>query len=290
MYEKADMRLNCAEIQEILQEKISEEVALEYVYRAPVLFGYGDLDEDERSAFLISLLDELPQIIQSYDPARSKFLTYLVALVRMHARGWRRKAAKERAAEDSLVYCYRLECEAPFFLAENKPEYSVAAIKTATTFLRHSEETLIVLTLKAAYTISEKQIQVIANITGFEKNKLTTMVETIRAELQNKEARRNQLTELRNKAFFLKTKYRLELERMPPGSAQYKSVEKQYKFQTSMVDAKNEILRRRFLLVPSNSRIAELLNVSPRRVSRLIEYLARSMEVNEDRRVAVGSV
>jgi len=289
MGEQPDIRLTCPEIQEIIQKKISKEVALEYVYRAPILFGYDDFDEDNRSDFLLSLHAELPRILQTYDPAKSKFLTYLVSLVRMLARGWRRKTAKARAAEDSLLYCYRLENE-PIFLSENAPEYSIVDVKTATSFLRHTEETLLVLSLKAAYTISENQIRVIASIADFDKEKLTGLIDSIKINLEKKEDRRTHLAECRNKAFFLKTKYRMELERMYPGTSQYFNVQKQYLYQSRVVETKNKLLRRKFLLVPSNSHIGKLLNISPRRVSRLIEYAARSMAVKEDRQIAVGGV
>jgi hypothetical protein len=246
-----------------------------------VLFGYVDFDEDERSAFLLSIHDELPRILLAYDAGRGKFLTYLVSLVRMHAKGWRRKAAKKQAAEDSLAYCYQLEHDTRAFLSEQEPEYSVSPgspdVKCDDLVLQqNSEETLLILALKSAHNITDEQIDMITVLTGYNRQKLMEHIDKTRINLSGKQKRWMQATECRNKAFFLKTKYRMELDRLTPDCSQYAIVEKQYEYQSRIVEIKNELLRKKFLLTPSNTYIAQLLDIPPRRVSRIIEQATRT--------------
>jgi hypothetical protein len=278
MDKKIDNKISCAENLET--NEYNECIALEAVYRAPELFGYEDFSEDTKSSFLLSIHAAMPGIIAHYDPARSKFFTYLVSTVRMRAKGYRRIAAKQKASDDSLAYCYNLEHHSVYELADPEPEYDEHNNDVEMRpffYTKDIAETLIILAIKGAHTITEKQIELIGSFTKTDKQKLKLCIEQTKKDLLLKVERRQKEMESRNKAFFLKVRYRLELERMRPETPQYEIVEKQYKYQERLVDAKNELLKTKLIIAPSNTYIGKLLNIPPRRVSRIIEQAAKTI-------------
>jgi hypothetical protein len=247
----------------------------EGIYRYPYIFGYYDLDEDSRSAFLLSIFPYLPKLLISYDPLRSSFITYASNSVKLYAKSWRRKAAKARANRDSLAYCY--SCESDFesgvMVAESEPAYGTQEIPDALLLpdlsKHYYSDMLLVLALKCASKLSDRQINEISVTVGLPAKVLSTYVSTIKQKMNRKFENRQQLIENRNRTWFLKARYRLELERLPPESVQSALVKKQYIIQTKALVAKNKQLKED--VIPANSHIGTLLHMDPRKVARLLQ-------------------
>jgi hypothetical protein len=242
----------------------------EAIYRYPAVFGYDELDEDARSAFLLSLYPRLPRLIKSYNPERSHFSAYVAMAVKLYVKSWKRQAAKERATRDSLLYCYH--CESGFrsglTAAEQEPEYGPTIMLNLRPS-KHYADMLLVVALKCAVHLSDPQIAAIAHAAGVSPRIVCSYVADIKQKLTPKIMLRQQLVESRNRAWFYKAKYRLELERLLPGTGQYSIVEKQYAYQARILEIKNYLLKEKLLLVPPNTYIAGILHIPARHVTRL---------------------
>ncbi|MDR3284743.1 MAG: hypothetical protein LBS97_06160 [Treponema sp.] len=248
----------------------------EAIYRYPKLFGYADFDEDSRSAFLLSVYPKLSRVVDFYNPSRSSFITYAVNSIRMYVKSWKRIAAKQKAAQDTLYFCYHCERETGTTLAcaEEEPEYGLmrrpAFMVENLKLLRRSTDMLLVLALKCAAHLSEGQIDAVAFAAGVMPQVLHSHIDVIKKMLSHKFVMRQNLIEARNRSWFLKARCRLELERLRPGTTQYDVVEKQYIHQTRLLEIKNNVLKCKSFLVPSNDRIAAVLHLPVRQVTRLL--------------------
>ncbi|MDR1786507.1 MAG: hypothetical protein LBR23_08650 [Spirochaetaceae bacterium] len=260
-----------AQFQAGIRKKLAEELVFEYIFQSPALFGYSDFSEDSKSAFLLSVTLEIPKYISNFDPRRCTFLTFLVHLVHLHAKGWVRWAAKGKASEDSLRYCYALERDTNLEVAEEEGVYMDTAALSRFQHNKVTADTLVVLALKSAYSITDHHIASIAGLTGYDRDMLEEMVEKAKGLLHGKETKLRTAAERRNKAYFYKIKYRFELEKLSPGTTQHEIVAKQFLYQSRLLEAKNRRLMNYPGISPPNSCIAEMLNMPLRRVSRLIE-------------------
>ena len=270
------------EIQEEIQEKIRQklilELLLEFIFHSPALFDFAHLNEDMKSGFLLFAHNALPKILNNFDSSKGNFFSYFVSDIRMLVKGYLRIAAKNKASEDSLLLCYTAQRDHVYEISEPEPEYNAEEFGAHFTFTPKSEKTLLVLALKNAYTITDKQINRISLITGFEKEKLTSLVERARKTILPKAALRQKLIESRNKSYYLKTRYGIELERLSPESSQYSLVEKQYITQMNLMNKKNELLKSKLDISPSNSCVGSLLNIPRRNVTRLITQAAHTFK------------
>ncbi|GMO47260.1 MAG: hypothetical protein Pg6C_09410 [Treponemataceae bacterium] len=261
-----------------LRLKIIIEILIEFIYHSPTLFECRDFQDDEKCGFLLAVYRALPKLIANYDESKGKFLTYLVTYVRMIAKGYRRTAAKARAAEDSIEYWCRFDYLKGLEAREEEPEY-IAERRTDERrgrFPKVAEKTLIVLAVKNSYSITEKQISFIAGFTGFNRGKLNDIIEKARNSLKQREEGRRKLIESRNHAFVQKTRRRIEMERLAPESAQYALVQKQYNFYSALLEKRNHLLKTKFKLMPSNKYIGDALDIPPRNVKRILDDAERT--------------
>jgi hypothetical protein len=260
------------------QEDAAAEI-WEEIYRSPFIYGYSDLQNDTRSEFLLSLYPLIPKLLESYDSSRCLFMTYLASTVSLNAKSWRRKAAKENAARDTVTYCYRAEYdfdllhmgapESPYVNADEMEHVKLYKdFKTAKA--KRNAEMIMILALKSALYLSDAQIRAVAEVSAYEEETIAGYVQCIKDKMQKKLLRRHKAIESRNQAFFLKAKYRLELERMQPDTLQFQSVKKQYDYQSRMLEGKNAAISEKYSLAPPCSFIAELLQMKPRHVTRLL--------------------
>jgi hypothetical protein len=147
-------------------------------------------------------------------------------------------------------------------------------------FKKTTKKLLLILALKSAYSITERQVALVSSFTGFDRAKLYELVERVKTSLGTKAEFREKMIESRNQAFFRKTKCRIELERLTQGTPQYVTVQKQLKFYSNLLDRKNETLRTKSGLMPSNRYIGELLDIPPRSVSRILETAVKNAGQN----------
>ena len=269
------------EIQEEIREKLILELLFEFVFHSPALFELARFNEDTKSGFLLVVHRALPKILNNFDSTKGSFFSYFVSDVRMLVKGYLRDLAKNKACEDSLSFCYATHHDHLYEIREPEPEYNAEECYARFKCTHKSEKTLLVLALKNAYTITDKQIKQISHITGFENAKLTSLVERAKMSILPKAAIRQKMIESRNKTYYLKTRNGIELERLSPESSQYCVVKKQYANQVHLMNKKNELLKSKLSLSPSNSCVGSLLNIPPRNVTRLITQAANTFKLGK---------
>jgi len=246
------------------------DMAADYVYRAPALFGYGGFSPDSRAGFLAAAVKEIPRIMERYDPARGAFVPYLVSVVKLNAQGWARDAAKRSSAEAGLARCFAPDmAEAAAAAYEADTEYG-GAPGLPGPCAPVPADTLVVLVLKAACDVTGRHVEAAAAAAGVSRETLSALVEQTRESLAKKSEARRKLCESRNRAFFFKSRCRAELERMPPECARYSAVKKQFLYHARLYAQRNEMLRTSRAAAPSNRFIGEMLGIETRRVSRMI--------------------
>jgi hypothetical protein len=270
-----------------LENNSSQEVekkVLTLIYQYPVFFGYARLDDDSRSAFLLNIHHALPQILKHYDLQRKSFLPYLLTCVRMYKKSWLRETAKQHAGDASLSYCFGMDqgfmdfspCAENFYCAETEPDY-ITWFQDVSLPKRSGQKVvrqmLVALALKNAMVLSDRQITVIIAITAIKSEVLLDFIQKAKESLQERLEIQKDMVYKRNKAFFLKTKYRIEMQRLSPDTQQYESVRRKFQYQSRILNAKNNSLNRRMDIAPTNAVIGELMNLPSRRVYRLLEMV-----------------
>jgi hypothetical protein len=261
-----------------------EKKVLTLIYQYPVFFGYARLDEDNRSAFLISLHNALPQMLKHYDPKRKGFLSYLLSFTRMYKKSWVRETAKQCASAASLSYCYTIDqglmdsayCAEDVCCAETSPDYT--AWSQDVSLPKRSEQKivcqmLVALALKNAMVLSDRQITLIIAITAIKSEIFLASIQKAKESLLAHLEIQKDMIYKRNKAFFLKNKYRIELERLSPDTLQYETVQRKFQYQSRILNAKNSSLNRRVDIAPTNVVIGAIMNLPSRRVTRLLELV-----------------
>jgi hypothetical protein len=254
---------------------------LEIIYQNSRFFGFSQLDEDNRSAFLLSLGRVLPHMLGGYDKTRKDLVPYLWTVVHMYLKSWTRTAAKQQAAEDSLEYCYQLETDDLIAAESAAPDYGVLCSalpkQTSKPLVR---DMLLALGLKTCLSLSDRQISLIISITGIDSATMMGYISLAKESLKTRLGIQRDLIQRRNRAFYLKTKYRIELDRLSKDSSQYRIVEEKYTYQCRVLEGKNQILKERTDLRPTNVVIGEILGIPSRRITRLLE-LARNGRLEE---------
>jgi hypothetical protein len=121
--------------------------------------------------------------------------------------------------------------------------------------------------------LSDRQITVIIAITAIKSEIFLDSIQKAKDSLQERLAIHKDMVYKRNKAFFLKTKYRIEMERLGSDTQQYRDVKHKFQYQTRILNAKNDSLNRRMDIAPTNAVIGRLMNLPSRRVTRLLELV-----------------
>jgi hypothetical protein len=264
--------------------KKTESAVLGIIFQNPICFGFGGMDEDDRSAFLIEIAKVLPKILASFDPSRGNLLSYLYIMTRLTRKSWRRYMAKSRASSDTLDYCFRCEhgFDEALFVAEDDPAYDVEAkgLHAHPSSLSPDMKELVhVLILKNAYYFSDVHIGKAAQISGISKKTLTSQLDIIREEIQGKVDRFDREVQNRNRAFFLKSRYKIELDRLNPLCSHYTDTERRFRYQSVILERKNECIKSMGRITPTDVFLGELLNIKARRVTRI---LARAKRIRID--------
>ncbi len=254
------------------EEKAAIADTIEYIYRNPFLLGYMDFDEDTKSEFLLYMYRIVPKLLQSYNEERSAMRTYIPIAVRLYVKSWRREMAKKLAERIGLIQCYQSEngFEEGLVAGEVEPNYAAKPDMTVLKGIssRHAKEVILILALKSACSLSEDRLRNIAKTIDFEQEQLVEFAKHIQKNKAKKNERRISAVESRNRSYFFKRKYALELGRLQPESAQYQRVAKQLAFQASILGIKNQRLREKHCMNTTVFEIATLLKISPRTVVR----------------------
>lgn len=140
-----------------------------------------------------------------------------------------------------------------------------------------AERILLVLALKSAYYITDKQINTVSQICNISSQQLFEIIQKLRQDLVTREIHKAELELRRNKAYYHHKKYRNRLEWEISTKDDISDIEKtelmdKYKKQTENWLKLNEKLKKGTINIrPTNKTIADILGICERQVSYYIK-------------------
>ena len=140
-----------------------------------------------------------------------------------------------------------------------------------------AEKILLVLALKSAYYITDKQITKIAEICHLDINNFHALVMNLKSDLIEREKNKEKLEIRRNKAYFQHRKYRSRIEWSENEKDDFSPYEKRklskkYEKQTKTWKTLNQQLKRGVINIrPTNKAIAQALGMCERQISFYIK-------------------
>ena len=138
--------------------------------------------------------------------------------------------------------------------------------------LKNLKKTILILTMKYINYINLDLLDEIAIFCDYPQERLRTISINLLKILNKKRSNREILEEKRDKAFFLKRKYQLEIDFLKANNLNYLQKEYLLQRQTKFWNDKMEQLRKKTsLITPTNKEIAEQLNLKERIISYYIK-------------------
>lgn len=254
----------------------------EDLYCSPHKYGLALLDEDEKSDFLLSVLEKLEQVLTDFVPEKAKFCTYLNGVLKVMQFGWRRKQFTN-VVEETITHT-TLETQYDEELYKYETAYNAAKDETkeilTQTFMTPKQQaiakaTALVLTLKHCHDVDGTILKNVSRFVKLDVAELESLVRKLRNQTEPKVARRVHVIRRRDNAFYYHRKYQHELSRLQEGTARFEHVQQKYQKQTENWIRQNKLLAHRYVLSPTNETIGHEIGIEPRKVSFYISRAVR---------------
>lgn len=265
---------------------------MEAVYTNPFRFNLQTMDEDDRSDFLIDMLPKFENLLERYEPLRSPFGAYLYYSLPGLRKTWSRRkidnsmGQKAMASSVQDIYDYKneriLRVASPSSIEERfqtlLKEHSMKEEKTKI----FQKRSAMVLALKSAWYIDDKQIEKISDFCECPKDVIMDKVQTLRDGLVEKREKHDDLTKKRDRAWYFICKYRDQLSRIDKDSKAYYDNIRKLKYQLNSWKKKNNLIKKSVQRIcPDNNTIAKTLNLDPHKISAYINY-AKELSKNQE--------
>lgn len=275
---------------------------MEIIFKNKSEFGLSSFDEDTFSEFLIFMNRRFPAILKKYNPSMSDFATYFHSVINLTACWWKKKSQKEMETN----YCCLNLCieenyssseysphEKDFYMEEPSPDTKLSLYRLKKTVRRNLEikalknngltikrirEIFLVLALKSCLDITWEHIQIVSEISTVPEDELMDMLDYAEKSLFTKLGRIRKLQNKRNFAYYNRKRKTIHSENL------------RYYFSESIHDNAYDVHDRRWrtalrelseitpTLVPSNLVIGEILHISPRKVSTILNDAKKYIE------------
>lgn len=268
--------------------EISKEKAvsclLAEIFKSPRYYCMEQLPEDEISSFLIWIYNHIPKMLENYNEFSTTFLTYFTTSVRLRYKSWRRTNVKQKCFQEVLDTQQYLEYTAPneneSQVCETLPDYEPepeSNFNLKEPLTKKQAITLLVLSLKSYYLLSNRVTASIPALTGISPQQFNQYLKSIEDKMQDKLEIRKHLENRVNMTYVMCQQYAMELSNMTMDSCQYQIVSKKYENQKK----KLEYLRYRhktFNLKPSNRMVEDVLKLPEGSVRRILARAGKSIE------------
>lgn len=263
------------------------------IYCEPALFDLLEMDEDERSDFLLYFLQKkIPTMIRNYNPQITAFGSYVYTVVRIAKIDYLQQ--QDRKKNMSKTYIYESIIEYDEFIARSQKSPSKISDEIKGYVPRSEEEKIpslvykrffkkephrlcvaesrerklkhgiLILALKSAWYINDEQIQKVSNYCKISSDILSTTVCTLKANLINKALFREEIQNNRAKAYCLINTYEQQIRNLGTydGLPKFERIERRLEFQKRNFNSKNKLLQSgKFKIAPTNSEIAKVIGV-----------------------------
>lgn len=269
------------------------------LYTNPARFNLHTMDEDERSDFLVSMIPKFESYIDRYDQNQCPFGAYIFNIVSWIKTTWTKKQGLNKTnpltfqktildhypvftdEDTSLKYIHSLSPQLSENLLQLHEEKTPQLIfrqifdsgeKGKYVFkkpeLTQSRRIALLLALKSAWYISDEQIEKISIFCGCPPQAISTTVEKLKENLENKAKSHERLCEMRDKAWYFICIYRNMLEKMEKDTEEYLDLKRKLNYQEHVWVVKNNMLKNcKSRISPTNTDVAEAVGIKPSRVS-----------------------
>ena len=158
-----------------LTNKIIESIFLE-----PQRFGVTIMDSDQKSDFIIYLLQKIEPYILRYSKELSLFSNYIISLVYNLRKSWIREFCHTSAHKQSITYYIESE-EPKYVLAEHDYAYNEQNDKNISydNLTSRDKITILVLALKSFFYLEDIHIAHISNVTKISQNDIHELIHNL---------------------------------------------------------------------------------------------------------------
>ena len=302
------------ELERIASQFIKRKVSLEeaknklimLVYSHPEAFGLGRLNKDTMHSFLLWTQKRIVQLLENYNSEISSFATYFRQSIYLCKKTFLRRLASNNAREQAMMELSPLEEEAHEY-QYNATEYSLTCcaddhvlegacvrykdfatnlfdkkgVRWSTFEMKENlrKAACLILTLKACCYVDADIIRKVSSITKLSEEDITVLLDEVKKKVDRKIQKREYCIKSRDAAFYFHRRYRVESERIERGTDLSSSIQKRYERQTKIWKARVEQLKTpRYMAIPSNTDLAEVLNISSRKIERILHTAEKNID------------
>ncbi|MBQ0163389.1 MAG: hypothetical protein KBS84_09570 [Treponema sp.] len=263
------------------------------IYFEPIMFDIVDLDEDERSDFLLFFLQKkIPTLLKNFNPEITSFGSYVYTVLKLTKIDYRQKLVKQNNMtrtyiQESIIDYDDLlsRTQKAFFNLADKTEGYVPQTEeekipslvykkffrpeshrlcVAESRKRKLKRGVLILALKSAWYLNDDEIHKVSNYCKISSDILSSTVCSLKANLINKALIREEIQNNRARAYCLINNYQLQMQNYGTceGLPKFKRLEERMEFQKRSFTSKTKVLQSgRYKIAPTNAEIAKVLGI-----------------------------
>lgn len=282
----------------IREKKLTHQEALDILsvelLKNPKFFLGETPDEEIKSELILKILQKGVFVLERYKEGYGIFSAYFTSFIRFQYLTLKRLKKTQMLSEATYIIMQKTDYEAQLELYENQEYFKNSASyepyslseknnfiskKNKKTLLEKKEKrtknlkkTILILSMKYINYINLDLLEEIALFCDIPLAKLKEIRNSLVENLNKKMIHRKELETKRDKAFFLKRKYQIELDFLKANNMNYNHKEYLLKRQTRFWNEKLiQLKKSTSLITPSNKQIAKELGMKERIISYYIK-------------------
>lgn len=265
--------------------KINEQEALNklimLIQDYPQFFGLQYQSKDNKQDFLYFLISRINKIFENYNPDKAKFSTYFQVTVRYNFESWKKeqfqtnlhnKCFIENDIYDnytkSIETIYSPEKDFESMVSEQEPLY-YPVNKSRLKKEKITELELLVITLKSSYFVSNEHIKKILNNININKVQLMDFINELNEKMITKIAKKNKISAMISKDYIKMQTLKINIDNLDYNCTKQQVLQKKYQLIKKKRAKRIEKLKQ-IKLVPSDSEISKMLNISTGKIRYIL--------------------
>lgn len=276
---------------------------MEQVFRHKGLFGLTKLTEDELTNYLLFQYRNFIRLLKTYDESYGKFFTYLKKTIEGSIKTWKKRYIRSRILDNEVTVSDKILYEEnlnKYLLPEEeviKGEEEKQCVKTGGDMsdrkikpwdkvkkheLNRSKTFILILALKASYSLDPELIKKVSEATGVSEEEIVRMSNEIKKTLANKIERREACLRCRDNAYYYHRRYQTESLHLLDGTNWAEIVNSKYRKQTkTWIDKNRRLSLKEYAVSASNIAVGNALGVTPRHVAYVLKKGCENMDNNK---------
>lgn len=287
----------------VIDSKTAAFEIIRLVQRNKGYFNLQSWDTETFDDFILNEFSHIITLLEQFDPEKASFSTFFYKALHVARSAYRRKQAALKLDEESsdcmknlmsedLAYRYEqneavLNVENACFEDELRQRMELSIKKKHAYLMNRMQKkyyhscwdekledlrrsACLVLFLKSSAVVDDSSVRNTSIITGISEEKLFSMVSELKEKIYKKLSRKDDVCRARDEAFFLRRRYRVQAAKKSTAEKCYQNVNRCYTFQSERWMKNNGRIEQEISIAPSNRDIGALLNVSERKVARIL--------------------